>query len=103
LVENENFWAIVGDGICPKLFFGLFLVTLDHKFVLFVKKSAENGKITMTVIKKWSLWAISQKAPYRIFSNMPFWKVPRVSRNSPSLVFLLRSFWKTRPKKPLCV
>jgi hypothetical protein len=56
----------------------------------------------MKVIKKWSLWAISRKAPYRIFSNMPFWKAPRVPRNTSSLVFFLRSFWKTRPKKPPC-
>ncbi len=49
-----------------------------------------------------SLWAISRKAPYRIFSNMPFWKAPRVPRNTSSLVFLLRSFWKTGPKKPPC-
>jgi hypothetical protein len=62
----------VGDGICEKLFFGLFLVTLDHKFVLYVKNSAENGQFTMKVIKKWSLWAISRKMPYRIFSNMSF-------------------------------
>ncbi len=93
----------MGDGICLKLFFGLFLVTMNQKFVLYVKKSAENGQFTMKVMKKWSLWAISRKAPYRIFSNMPFWKVPRVPRNTPSLVFLLRSFWKTRPKKPPCV
>jgi hypothetical protein len=41
LVKNENFWPIVGDGICLKLFFGQFLVTLDHKFVFNVKKSAK--------------------------------------------------------------
>jgi hypothetical protein len=75
---------------------------MNHKFVLYVKKSAENGQFTMKVIKKWSLWAISRKAPYRIFSNMPFWKAPRVPRNTSSLVFLLRSFWKARPKKPPC-
>jgi hypothetical protein len=75
---------------------------MNHKFVLYVKKSAENGQLTMKVIKKWSLWAISRKAPYRIFSNMPFWKAPRVPRNTSSLVFLLHSFWKTCPKKPPC-
>jgi hypothetical protein len=51
LVKNKNFWPIVGDGICPKLSFGLFLVTMDHKFVLNVKKSAKNGQFTMKVIK----------------------------------------------------
>jgi hypothetical protein len=45
---------------------------MDHKFVLNVKKSAKNGQFTMKVIKKSPLWAISRKAPYRIFSNMPF-------------------------------
>jgi hypothetical protein len=56
-IKIKKFWPIVGDGICEKLFFGLFLVTLDHKLVLHVKKSAEIGQFTMTVIKKWSLWA----------------------------------------------
>jgi hypothetical protein len=59
LVKNENFWPIVGHGICLKLSFGLFSVTMDQKFVLYVKKSAENGQFTMKLIKKWSLWAIS--------------------------------------------
>ncbi len=54
----------MGDGICKKLFFGLFLVTMDQKFVLYMKKSAENGQFTMKVMKKWSLWAISRKAAY---------------------------------------
>jgi hypothetical protein len=92
----------VGNGICLKLSFDLFSVTMDQKFVLYVKKSAENGQFTVKHIKKWSLWAISRKAPYRIFSNMPFWKIFRVPRNTTSLVFLLRSFWKTRPKKLSC-
>jgi hypothetical protein len=42
-----------------------------------------------------SIWAISRKAPHRIFSNLSFWKVPRVPGNTPSLLFLLRSFFKT--------
>jgi hypothetical protein len=99
LVKNENFWPIVGDGICPKLSFGLFSVTMDHKFVLNVKKSAENGQFTMKVIKKTSLWAISRKAPYRIFFNMPFWKVPRVPRNTSSLVFFVALLLENSPYK----
>jgi hypothetical protein len=67
LVKNENFWPIVGDVICPQLSFGQF---------------------TMKVIKKSPLWAISRKAPYRIFSNMPFWKALRVLKNTLLLVFL---------------
>jgi hypothetical protein len=30
---------------------------------------------------------ISKKVPYRIFSNIPFWKAPRVPRNNPPMVY----------------
>jgi hypothetical protein len=68
LVENENFWPIVGDGICEKLFFGLFSVTMDHKFVLYVKKSAESGKFTMKVMKiKVTMGHFSKSVTQNIF------------------------------------
>ncbi len=89
------------NGICLKLSIGLFSHYVS-KFVLFVKKSAENGHFNKNVLKKSPLWAISRKPPYRIFFNKQFWKVAMVPRNTPSLGFWLRPFWKTRPKKPPC-
>jgi hypothetical protein len=38
--------------------------------------------------------------PYRIFSNIPFWKSPKVPYNFPSVVCQTTELWpKTRPKK----
>jgi hypothetical protein len=67
---------------------------MGQKFVLYVKNSVEKVQFTVKVFKKSSLWTISRKAPYRIFSNIPFWKVPRVPRNTPSLVFCCAPFGK---------
>ncbi len=36
---------------------------MDQNFVLYVKTSAQNGKFSVMIMKKWSLWAISRKLP----------------------------------------
>jgi hypothetical protein len=68
LVKNDIFWPIVGDGICLEIYFGLFSVTMDQKFVLCIcEKISWKPSIYSESYQK---IAISRKAPYRIFSNM---------------------------------
>ncbi len=71
----------MGDGICPKLSFGLFSVTMDHKFVLNVKKSAKNGQFIMKVIKKSPLCCA------------PFGKLALKNHRAARIIFLIIKFY----------
>jgi hypothetical protein len=71
LVKNLNFWPIVKDATGLKLFFTLSSATLGQSEEC-KTKSTKNSQFTVKIIKNYHYGPISQKVPYRIFSNIPF-------------------------------
>ncbi len=65
-------------------------------------KSTKNSQFTVKITRNFHCGPISQKVPYRIFSNIPFWKAPRVPNNIHTGVYQTHEVWKTRPKKGVC-
>jgi hypothetical protein len=74
--KNLNFWPIVKNTTGLKLLFTLFSVIMGKNSAGYMIKSAKNSQFIVKIITKYHYGPISQKVPYRIFSNIPFWKAP---------------------------
>ncbi len=85
-----------------KLLFTLFSVIMGQNSAGYMIKSAKNSQFIVKIITKYHYGPISQKVPYRIFSNIPFWKAPRVPSNILPIVCQTLEVWKTRPKRGVC-
>jgi hypothetical protein len=81
------------------LLFTLFLATLGQNSAKCKTKSTKNSQFTVKITRNHHYGPISQKVPYRIFSNIPFWKAPKVSNYIHTGVYQTHDVWKTRPKK----
>jgi hypothetical protein len=62
------------------------LVTLGQNSAKCKTKNTKNDQFIVKIIKKYHYGPISQKVLYRIFSNIPFWKVLRVPSNTPLMI-----------------
>jgi hypothetical protein len=99
LVKNLNFWPIVKDATGLKLLSTLFSATMGQNCAECKTKSTKNSQFIVKITRNFHYGPISQKVPYRIFSNISFWKAPRVPNNIHTGVYQTHEVWKTRPKK----
>jgi hypothetical protein len=76
--------------------------TMGQNSVECKTKITKNSQFIVKITKNFHYGPISHKMPYRIFSNIPFWKAPRVPSNIPPMVYQNHLVCKTRPKKGVC-
>jgi hypothetical protein len=89
----------VKDANGLKLLSTLSSATLGHNSAECKTKSTKNGQFIVKITRNFHYGQIYQKVPYRIFSNTPFRKAPRVPSNIPPMVYQNHKVWKTRHKK----
>jgi hypothetical protein len=83
----EKSAPIVKDATGSKLFLILFSATLGQNSMECKTKSTKNSQFIVKITRNFHYGLIYQKMPYRILSNKPFWKAPRVPSNIPPMVY----------------
>jgi hypothetical protein len=70
LLKDFKFWPIVEDATGLKLFLILSLATLGQNSMEYKTKSTKNSQFIVKITRIFHYGLISQKLPYRIFSNI---------------------------------